>query len=156
MCFRKDKREYVYTLAQFEDAKTHDNLWNAAQRQMRIEGKMHGFLRMYWAKKILEWTKTPEDALRISMFLNDKYSMDGRDPSGYVGTYESLELFNLSTWRSTKTNLLLFTGCMWSVCGTHDQGWREREVFGKIRYMNYAGCKRKFDVDKFIMRYRKL
>lgn len=85
--FRKDKREKLYTEEQLEDAKTHDNLWNAAQRQLRNEGKMHGFLRMYWAKKILEWTATPEDALRISIYLNDKYSMDGRDPNGYVGEW---------------------------------------------------------------------
>lgn len=75
----------MYSKADLEDAKTHDHLWNAAQRQLRIEGKMHGFLRMYWAKKILEWTATPEDALAISIYLNDKYSMDGRDPNGYVG-----------------------------------------------------------------------
>lgn len=128
---RKDKREKVYSKADLEDAKTHDHLWNAAQRQLRIEGKMHGFLRMYWAKKILEWTATPEDALAISIYLNDKYSMDGRDPNGYVG-------------------------CMWSICGVHDQGWRERPVFGKIRYMNYEGCKRKFDVSAFEIKYRKL
>ncbi|XP_065203247.1 deoxyribodipyrimidine photo-lyase-like [Planococcus citri] len=126
---RKDKREKVYTKEQLEQSKTHDLLWNAAQKQMVVEGKMHGFLRMYWAKKILEWTKSPEEALEISIYLNDKYSMDGRDPNGYVG-------------------------CMWSICGTHDQGWRERAVFGKIRYMNYDGCKRKFDVLEFIRRYK--
>ena len=82
---RKDERKPLYTEADLEDARTHDNLWNAAQRQLRKEGKMHGFLRMYWAKKILEWTGTPEDALRISIHLNDKYSIDGRDPNGYVG-----------------------------------------------------------------------
>jgi len=92
------------------------------------EGKMHGFLRMYWAKKILEWTDTPERALADAIYLNDKYSMDGRDPSGFVG-------------------------CMWSICGIHDQGWKERAVFGKIRYMNYEGCKRKFDINAFIVRY---
>lgn len=84
---RKDKREKVYTKEQLEQSKTHDNLWNAAQKQLVIEGKMHGFLRMYWAKKILEWTTSPEEALSISIYLNDKYSMDGRDPSGYVGRY---------------------------------------------------------------------
>ncbi|XP_071480228.1 uncharacterized protein [Diadema antillarum] len=99
--------------------------------QMVTEGKMHGFLRMYWAKKILEWTSSPEEALDIAIYLNDRYSLDGRDPNGYVG-------------------------CMWSICGIHDQGWKERPVFGKIRYMNYNGCKRKFDVDTFVRRYKKI
>ncbi|XP_030502801.2 deoxyribodipyrimidine photo-lyase, partial [Cannabis sativa] len=120
-----DKRELLYTREQLEKAQTADPLWNASQLEMVHYGKMHGFMRMYWAKKILEWTKGPEEALEISIFLNDKYSIDGRDPNGYVG-------------------------CMWSICGIHDQGWRERPVFGKIRYMNYAGCKRKFDVDGYI------
>ncbi|CAH1780581.1 unnamed protein product [Owenia fusiformis] len=127
---KKDKREYVYSREQLETAKTHDPLWNAAQRQMVGEGKMHGFLRMYWAKKILEWTASPEIALSDAIYLNDKYSLDGRDPNGYVG-------------------------CMWSICGIHDQGWKEREVFGKIRYMNYAGCKRKFNVAAFEAKYNK-
>lgn len=121
----QDKREYLYTREQLEQGHTHDDLWNAAQLQLVNEGKMHGFLRMYWAKKILEWTTSPEEALEISLHLNDKYSMDGTDPNGYVG-------------------------CMWSVCGIHDQGWAERPVFGKIRYMNYNGCKRKFDVAEFV------
>lgn len=83
---------------------------------------MHGFLRMYWCKKILEWASTPEEALRIAIHLNDKYQLDGRDPNGYVG-------------------------CMWSICGAHDMGFAERSVFGKIRYMNYDGCKRKMKQD---------
>lgn len=120
-----DKREHVYTLQQLEKAQTADPLWNASQLEMVHYGKMHGFMRMYWAKKILEWTNGPEEALAIAIFLNDKYEIDGRDPNGYVG-------------------------CMWSICGVHDQGWKERPVFGKIRYMNYAGCKRKFDVDGYI------
>lgn len=124
----QDKREYLYTREQLEQGSSHDDLWNAAQLQLVNEGKMHGFLRMYWAKKILEWTNSPEEALEISLYLNDKYSLDGTDPNGYVG-------------------------CMWSVCGVHDQGWKERPVFGKIRYMNYNGCKRKFDVGEFVRRY---
>ena len=75
----------MYTLEELEQGLTHDDLWNAAQIQLLKEGKIHGFLRMYWAKKILEWTSTPEDALKWSIYLNDKYSMDGRDPNGYVG-----------------------------------------------------------------------
>ena len=92
---------------------------------------MHGFMRMYWAKKVLEWSESPEEALRIAILLNDRYSLDGRDPNGYVG-------------------------CMWSVCGIHDMGWTERQVFGKIRYMNYNGCKRKFDVNAYIGRVNKI
>ncbi|XP_051556828.1 CPD photolyase [Myxocyprinus asiaticus] len=124
----KDSRPYVYTKEQLENSRTHDQLWNAAQRQLVLEGKMHGFLRMYWAKKILEWTASPEEALSIAIYLNDCYSLDGCDPNGYVG-------------------------CMWSICGIHDQGWAERPIFGKIRYMNYAGCKRKFDVAQFERKY---
>ncbi|KAK7309026.1 hypothetical protein RJT34_05442 [Clitoria ternatea] len=126
-----DKREHIYSREQLEKAQTADPLWNASQLEMVHHGKMHGFMRMYWAKKILEWTRGPEEALEISIYLNDKYELDGRDPNGYVG-------------------------CMWSICGLHDQGWRERPVFGKIRYMNYAGCKRKFDVDKYIAYVNKL
>jgi deoxyribodipyrimidine photo-lyase len=127
---RADPREYVYTAEQLERAETHDDIWNAAQLQMVDDGKMHGFLRMYWAKKILEWSPSPEEALRVAILLNDRYELDGRDPSGYVG-------------------------CLWSIAGLHDLGWRERQIFGKIRYMNYEGCKRKFDVAAFVRRYPK-
>ena len=126
---RSDKREHLYTKEQLETAKTHDDLWNAAQLQMVKHGKMHGFLRMYWAKKILEWTESPEQALKISMYLNDRYELDGNDPNGV-------------------------TGCMWSICGVHDTAWAEREVFGKVRYMNYKGCTRKFDVKGFVTKYQ--
>lgn len=85
----KDKREWIYTVKQLEQAKTHDDLWNSAQIQLNTEGKMHGFLRMYWAKKILEWSETPEKALCAAIYLNDYYSLDGRDPNGYVGMYPS-------------------------------------------------------------------
>ncbi|KAJ8011238.1 hypothetical protein DPEC_G00056080 [Dallia pectoralis] len=125
----KDPRPYVYTREQLENAQTHDALWNAAQYQMVAEGKMHGFMRMYWAKKILEWTSSPEEALSIAIYLNDRYELDGQDPNGFVG-------------------------CMWSICGIHDQGWMERPVFGKIRYMNYKGCTRKFQVAQFERKYR--
>lgn len=124
---RNDKREFIYTKEQLEYGRTHDKLWNAAQIEMIKTGKMHGFMRMYWAKKILEWTMSPEDAISIAIYLNDKYSIDGRDPNGY-------------------------TGIAWSIGGVHDRAWSEREVFGKIRYMNYNGCKRKFDVEKYISR----
>jgi deoxyribodipyrimidine photo-lyase len=122
---REDKRDFIYPLERFENAETHDPLWNAAQIEMTTKGKMHGFMRMYWAKKILEWTKSPEDALDIAIYLNDKYELDGRDPNGYAGI-------------------------VWSIGGVHDRAWTERNVFGKIRYMNFTGCKRKFDVNLYI------
>lgn len=121
----KDKREYIYSKHEFEKALTHDPLWNAAQLEMVKTGKMHGYLRMYWAKKILEWTESPEDALKIAIYLNDKYELDGRDPNGY-------------------------TGIAWSIGGVHDRPWFTRPIFGQIRYMSYNGCKSKFDVEKYI------
>jgi len=127
---RNDKREHVYTYEQFEQSKTHDPAWNAAQTQMVKTGKMHGFFRMYWAKKILEWAESPEEALRIAIKLNDKFEIDGCDPNGY-------------------------TGVMWSIAGVHDQGFAERPVTGKIRPMTYSGCKRKFDLKAFEMKYLK-
>ena len=126
---RKDKREFIYTLEHFEDGMTHDTLWNAAQHQMVRTAKMHGYLRMYWAKKILEWTPSVEEAMTIAIYLNDKYALDGRDPNGYAGI-------------------------AWSIGGVHDRAWFDRPVFGKIRYMNYNGCKSKFEVDKYIERFR--
>lgn len=125
---RKDKREYLYSIKEFEQTKTHDELWNAAQTEMTTTGKMHGYMRMYWAKKILEWSKSPEEALQTAIFLNDKYELDGRDPNGY-------------------------TGAAWSIGGVHDRAWTERPVFGKIRYMNFNGCKRKFDVASYIKNF---
>ena len=122
---RSDKREYLYSKIEFENANTHDDLWNAAQFEMVEKGKMHGFMRMYWAKKILEWTPDPESALQIAIDLNDKYQLDGRDPNGY-------------------------TGIAWSIGGIHDRPWFERPVFGKVRFMNYNGCKRKFKINDYI------
>jgi len=122
---RKEKREFIYTQEVFEAAYTHDPLWNAAQNEMKQSGRMHGYMRMYWAKKILEWTASPEEALKIAIYLNDKYQLDGRDPNGYVG-------------------------CAWSIGGVHDRAWANRPVYGKIRYMNFNGAKRKFSVDEYI------
>jgi len=122
---RDDPRAYLYTREQFEQAATHDPLWNAAQREVFVTGKMHGYLRMYWAKKILEWSASPEDALETAILLNDRYELDGRDPNGYAGI-------------------------AWSIGGVHDRPWPERPVYGKIRSMTYAGCGRKFDVDAYI------
>ncbi|KAL3313574.1 hypothetical protein Ciccas_007822 [Cichlidogyrus casuarinus] len=126
---KKDERSPSYSERQIIEAETGDDLWNAAQRQLKQVGKMHGFLRMYWAKKILEWTAAgPEEAIRIALYLNDRYSIDGFCPNG-------------------------FTGVMWSICGVHDQGWGERPIFGKIRFMNYQGCQRKFNIPAFIECY---
>lgn len=122
---RKDEREFLYSVDEFEYAGTHDPLWNAAQREMMSTGKMHGYLRMYWAKKILEWSADPESAISTAIRLNDKYSLDGRDPNGYAGI-------------------------LWSIGGLHDRAWGERAVSGKVRYMNAAGCKRKFDTGRYI------
>jgi deoxyribodipyrimidine photo-lyase len=125
---RNDLRTYVYSLEELEKAKTHDEAWNAAQIQMIESGKMHGYMRMYWAKKILEWTQSPEQALEYSIYLNDKYELDGRDPNGY-------------------------TGIMWSIAGIHDRAWQERPIFGKIRYMSYNGLKSKFNINAYINKW---
>jgi len=125
---RDDARPFLYSLEEFEQATTHDRLWNAAQKEMVDTGKMHGYLRMYWAKKILEWSHSPEEAMEIAVYLNDRYSLDGRDPNGY-------------------------SGIAWSIGGLHDRPWTERPVFGMIRYMNEAGCRRKFDVEQYIRKF---
>jgi len=127
----KDKREYLYTDRDLEEARTHDDLWNAAQREMVMRGKMHGYMRMYWAKKILEWTRSPAAAMKIAIYLNDKYQLDGRDPNGYAGI-------------------------AWSIGGVHDRPWGERRVFGMVRFMSYNGCRSKFDVDAYINSVKKL
>lgn len=128
---RGDVRHYIYAFDQFEQATTHDALWNAAQWEMIETGKMHGYMRMYWAKKILEWSLTPEEALDTAIRLNDRYELDGRDPNGYAGI-------------------------AWSIGGLHDRPWFEREIFGRIRYMSAAGCARKFDVKKIHSNRREL
>jgi deoxyribodipyrimidine photo-lyase len=121
---RRDKRQYIYQLDDLERAKTHDLYWNAAQKEMVLTGKMHGYMRMYWGKKIIEWSKNPQEAFRVALYLNNKYELDGRDPNG-------------------------FTGVAWCF-GKHDRAWSERPIFGKIRYMNAAGLKRKFDIDGYV------
>jgi len=123
---QKDNRPYTYTLKELESAETHDPYWNAAQKEMVVKGKMHGYMRMYWGKKIIEWSKTPEEAFRAALYLNNKYELDGRDPNG-------------------------FTGVAWCF-GKHDRPWGERPIFGKVRYMNDKGLKRKFDADGYVKR----
>lgn len=120
----KDKREYLYTREQFDRAATHDDLWNACQRELLRDGMIHGYYRMYWGKKILEWSRTPQDALDTMIFLNDRYALDGRDPNTY-------------------TNIL------WCL-GLHDRPWTERPIFGMIRYMSLDGMKRKTNVDAYL------
>ncbi len=120
----RDKREYNYSLEDFELSKTHDGYWNAAQKEMVVTGKMHGYMRMYWGKKILEWSKNPRQALKTALYLNNKYELDGRDPNGFAGV----------AW------------CF----GKHDRAWSERPIFGKVRYMNAAGLKRKFDAEAYV------
>ncbi len=121
---QKDRRSYLYGLRELEQAQTHDPYWNAAQKEMVIKGKMHGYMRMYWGKKILEWSKTPEEAFRSALYLNNKYELDGRDPNGFAGV----------AW------------CF----GKHDRPWGERPIFGNVRYMNDKGLKRKFDADQYV------
>jgi len=123
-----DHREYSYSREELEQAKTHSPLWNAAQLQMVNTGYMHNYMRMYWAKKILEWTSSPEEAVKIALYLNNRYELDGRDPNGYVGV-------------------------LWAITGVHDRPWRERDIYGSIRYMNSNGCRRKFKVDTYIKQY---
>lgn len=125
---KDDAREYEYSLLDFEKAQTHDQLWNAAQQQLLQTGKMHGYMRMYWAKKILEWTKSPEEAMKIAIYLNDTYELDGREPNGY-------------------------TGIAWSIGGVHDRAWFPRKVFGTIRFMSIGGAQTKFDVGAYIKKW---
>lgn len=121
---KKDPREYTYTHRQLESATTHDKYWNAAMREMKITGFMHNYMRMYWGKKILEWSKTPEHAFRTAMALNNKYFLDGRDANSYAGV----------AW----------------IFGMHDRAWFERPVFGKIRYMAASGLERKCDIKEYV------
>jgi deoxyribodipyrimidine photo-lyase len=121
---QKDSREYVYTRRQLENAQTHDEYWNAAMREMRITGFMHNYMRMYWGKKILEWSKSPQHAFQTTLAINNKYFLDGRDPNSY-------------------------TGVAW-IFGVHDRAWFERPIFGKIRYMAASGLERKCDIRAYV------
>jgi deoxyribodipyrimidine photo-lyase len=123
-----DPREHVYDLRTFEEAATHDELWNAAQRQLRTEGRIHNYLRMLWGKKILEWTEHPRDALRIMLHLNDRWAVDGRDPNSYSGIF----------W------------CL----GRYDRGWPQRPVFGKVRSMSSEATRRKVALEGWLERWR--
>jgi deoxyribodipyrimidine photo-lyase len=126
-----DEREVIYTTAQLEYGETYDELWNAAQMQMVRYGCMHNYLRMYWAKKIVEWTPNVAEAMRVAIYLNDKYEIDGRDPGGYAGI-------------------------AWSMLGKFDRAWFGRPIFGKRRYMSGASTGKKFDSKTYIKQVRML
>lgn len=121
----RDPREVLYTRQTLESAGTYDPLWNAAQKQMVNSGWMHNYMRMYWAKKILEWSRTPAEAYTTAVYLNDRYFLDGRDPNGYAGI-------------------------AWSIVGKFDRPWFDRPIFGKIRYMSGASTGKKFDSARYI------
>lgn len=121
-----DRHNYVYSLAQFESALTHDILWNTCQRELAGTGKIHGYLRMYWGKKIMEWSRTPSEALEIMIYLNNQYALDGRDPNSWVGI-------------------------LWCF-GLHDRPFGERPIFGQIRYMSAESLKRKIDLPGYLDR----
>ncbi len=125
-----EPRTYIYDLAALEEARTHDPYWNAAQLEMVRTGKMHGYMRMYWGKKILEWTPNPTEAWRIALTLNNRYELDGRDPNGYAGV----------AW------------CF----GKHDRAWKERAIYGKVRYMSAGGLERKFDIEAYVAQVNRL
>ncbi|MCA9838961.1 MAG: deoxyribodipyrimidine photo-lyase [Trueperaceae bacterium] len=127
---KKDKRDPHYSLEQLEKAQTHDPYWNAAMKEMRFTGYMHNYMRMYWGKKLLEWSPDPEEGFKRTLFLNNKYFLDGRDPNS-------------------------FTGVAWCY-GQHDRAWQERAIFGKIRYMNANGLKAKSKPDEYVKKVNKL
>jgi deoxyribodipyrimidine photo-lyase len=120
----EDRREHLYAPEQFEWARTHDPLWNACQKEMLLRGKIHGYYRMYWGKKIMEWSPSLQQAQDTMLHIHDRYALDGRDPNTY-------------------------TSVLWCF-GLHDRPWGERAIFGTIRYMGFDGMKRKTDVPGYI------
>ena len=127
---KDDMREYIYSVDELENSETHDIYWNAAQNEMVLNRKMHGYMRMYWAKKIIEWSDDYKNAYETIKYLNNKYFLDGRDENGYAGI----------AW------------CF----GKHDRAWFQREIFGKLRYMNSNGLKSKFDIEEYVRKIEKL
>lgn len=123
-----DLRSYIYSSEESENAKTHDKLWNATQTQLIKEGGIHGYLRMYWAKKILEWTASAEEALKTAIYLNDKYGYDAPSANGYVGI-------------------------LWALGGLHDRAFADYYVTGKIRRMTFNSMKKKYDLAEYIEKY---
>ena len=127
---RNDSRSPLYGLRELESAATHDPYWNAAMNEMRISGFMHNYMRMYWGKKILEWSASPEEAFATTLYLNNRYFLDGRDASSYANV----------AW----------------VFGLHDRPWKERPIFGKVRYMNARGLERKCDIRAYVRKVDRL
>jgi len=126
----KDIRKYNYSLKKLENAETHDKYWNSAQKELSITGKIHNYMRMYWGKKIIEWSRDYKEAFDILVHLNDKYAIDGRDPNGYASI----------SW------------CF----GKFDRPFLERPIFGKIRYMNDKGLERKFNIEEYVSKINSL
>jgi deoxyribodipyrimidine photo-lyase len=124
---RRDKRPHLYPLDVLASARTADKVWNAAMREMLAEGWFHGYMRMLWGKKIVEWSKTPEEALDRMQLLMDRYSLDGRDPNSYAGY----------AW----------------VLGRYDRPWPEHAIFGTVRYMTSASAARKLRMKKYLAKY---
>jgi deoxyribodipyrimidine photo-lyase len=124
-----DPRPFRYSYESLEAAETHDPLWNAAQKEMVLTGRMHSYLRMYWAKKILEWSPEAGSAFSVAIRLNDTYELDGRDPNGYAGV-------------------------AWAIGGKHDRPWPERPIFGNVRSMTFDSICRKFDASAYIAHIR--
>jgi deoxyribodipyrimidine photo-lyase len=127
---RRDRRLHLYSARQLETAETHDPYWNAAMREMACTGYMHNYMRMYWGKKILEWSRSPEEGFATTLALNNKYFLDGRDPNSY-------------------------TGVAW-IYGVHDRAWPSRAVFGKVRTMVAAGLERKCDIHGYVAKVGRL
>jgi deoxyribodipyrimidine photo-lyase len=125
---RKDPRPYTYTRRQLEDANTHDPYWNAAMQEMKYTGFMHNYMRMYWGKKILEWSSSPERAFRHTLAMNNKYFLDGRDPNSYAGV----------AW----------------IFGMHDRAWPQRPIYGKVRCMMASGLERKCDIHAYVRKVK--
>src|SRR5262249_36098671 len=123
---RKDPRPHHYTARQLDAAETHDPYWNASMREMRHTGFMHNYMRMYWGKKILEWSREPEAAYETTLALNNRYFLDGRDPNS-------------------------FGNVAW-IFGQHDRPWGERPIFGTVRYMNAKGLERKCDIRAYVQK----
>ncbi len=127
---KRDRRSPTYTRAQLEGSETYDPYWNACMTEMRVTGFMHNYMRMYWGKKIIEWSRTPEEAFVTALAINNKFFLDGRDANSFAGV----------AW------------CF----GNHDRPWGEREIFGKVRFMNAAGLERKCDIRAYVDKVNKL
>ena len=120
----QDPREYVYSLEELAESQTHDQIWNAAQTELRTQGVMHNYLRMLWGKKIIEWTGSHAKALEVLIELNNRYALDGCDPNSYSGIFSCL--------------------------GRFDRAWQERAIFGKLRYMSSQSTSKKIKLKQYL------